>query len=222
MVAARPRHQPVIAIDGGTSTGKTSTAKRVAQRLELPHISTGLMYRTLAWMVLTANLDVDDATICFKMAEALTAYEFEFLSGETVNLGGIRLDSSELRHPAVADGSSRVAVHAEVRQILLDLQRKAAAGGAVVEGRDIGTVVFPKADLKVFLTVSEPERLRRATQTEGEAIALANAERDRRESTRAVAPMRAARDAWVLDTTHLKVSEVVELIVFMARMRQTA
>ena len=212
MIETNGRNELEIAIDGGTSTGKSSTSERVAKRLGLVHIDTGLVYRTLAWTVAFHRLNPDDATDCLRLAEDL-ATEFEFIDGETVRAGVVVLKSEHLRTAKVTDWSSRVAVHAEARQVLLDLQRRAAADGAVVEGRDIGTVVLPDADLKIFLTVSEAERLRRSTKSGGAALAQINSERDRRETTRQTAPLVAVPEALTLDTSNLTVIEVADLIV---------
>ncbi len=200
-----------IAIDGGTRTGKTSTAKRVAQQLELPHISTGLVYRALAWAIIDLGLDPSSARDCARVSAQLADGGLSFVDGDTVSISDQALGISELRHPRVTAASSVVAVHREARANLLELQRQAAKAGAVVEGRDIGTVVLPDADLKVFLTVSPEEHWRRAEHEGG--IVEIDLARDQREASRAVAPMVPAADAITIDTSGLKVPEVVTIVI---------
>lgn len=213
MTEARGRSGLQIAVDGGAATGKTSTSMQVAQRLGLAHISTGLVYRALAWVIVRDGLDPDDSVDCLKVAHSLAEGDFEFTDADRVRIGDVLLERDQLRGPAVTDGSSRVAVHAGARQVLLDLQRQAAAGGAVVEGRDIGTVVLPNADLKIFLIVSDVEHRRRSIKSGGIELAQTNLERDRRETTRTAAPLVAAEGAWIIDTSNRTVAKVADIIV---------
>jgi GTPase len=203
----------VIAIDGPAGSGKSTVARRVAAALGVPHIDTGAIYRAGALACLRARVDLADPDAC---AAAISAVSIGSEQGRT-HLDGEDVED-EIRGDAVTAAVSPVAVHAQVRDVLLQAQREAAAeAGGVVEGRDIGTVVLPDADLKVFLTASPGERARRRAAQLGredvEVLAAQLAERDARDGGRAVAPMQVAPDAWELDTTGLTLDEVVEVIV---------
>lgn len=208
---------PVVAIDGPAASGKSTVARRVAEALGVPHLDTGSLYRAVTLAVLTEGVDPADPAACGRVARQV---EIE-RRGDRTLLDG-RDVSQELRGEAVTAAVSTVAAHAPVRQALVAVQRAAARRtGAVVEGRDIGTVVLPDADLKVFLTADLAERARRrgAETSTADLGRLEDelAERDRRDSSRAVAPLRRAEDAWELDTTDLTVEEVVERVAARAR-----
>lgn len=202
-----------IAIDGGTRTGKSTTAERLAAKLGLLAISTGALFRTWAWLTLQLNLDPDDEIDCNLSALRLIQLGFRFIDADHAELGGDVLGPKELRNPEVTAASSKVAVHAHARRLLLPLQRDPVACGGVVEGRDIGTVVLPNADLKIFLTVTPEERLRRALKRDGYAAARTDAERDLRETTRTAAPLIPAADAIIIDTTDRPIDEIVRQIL---------
>lgn len=207
-----------IAIDGGTRTGKTSIGDLVAKQLGLPFVSTGLLYRALAWLVLQGNQDPDNEAACDTAALHIVAAGVEFLDAEHIQIGSVinrRLGPDQLERPDVNAASSNVAVHPHARHLLLEPQRQAAIHGVVMEGRDIATVVLPEADLKFFLTVNDEERARRAMLKSSDVL-LDNI-RDRREATRAVAPMKAAEDATIIDTSHRSIEAVVDTIVAMAQ-----
>jgi GTPase len=206
----------VIAIDGPAGSGKSSVAGAVAEGLGLPHVDTGALYRAAALACLRAQVDLDDPEAC---AEVVADAIIERPAGRTL-LDGEDVEA-EIRGEQVTAAVSRVAAHPRVREVLGPVQRAAVeAAGGVVEGRDITTVVFPDADLKVFLTASVEERARRRALQLGrddvEALAATIAERDRADGDRAIAPLQQAADAWHLDTTGMTLDEVVEAIVARA------
>ncbi|WP_267426002.1 (d)CMP kinase [Methylobacterium sp. GC_Met_2] len=188
----------VIAIDGPAASGKGTLAKRLADHYGLPHLDTGLLYRAVALALLDAGLSLDDCAAAARAAEALDPE---------------KLDDPRLRDRAMGEAASRISAVPEVRTGLLQWQRRFAADpqGAVLDGRDIGTVVCPEAGVKLFITASSEERARRRHRElagRGETVAfaaiLADIEaRDARDSSRAAAPLRIADDAVGLDTTEL-------------------
>ena len=210
-VQARARRL-VVALDGPAGSGKSSVASAVAERLRAEHLDTGAIYRAITLACQEAGVDLTDGDACAEVARGVRITQEE---GRTAVDG--RDVEQEIRGDVVSAAVSVVSAHAAVRAELLEHQRVLAAGGAIVEGRDIGTVVLPAADLKVFLTASVEERAqRRAAQLGREDVAelqAAIAERDGLDSSREVAPLRPAEDAWVLDTTGIPFEDVVEIIV---------
>jgi CMP/dCMP kinase len=212
----------VIAIDGPSGSGKSTVARAVAKELGLAVLDTGAMYRAITLAALEAKVVLDDAAACGAIARA---------SVITVEDGVTILDghdvSAEIRGPLVTGAVSIVSAHPEVRAVLVAGQRAWVErhGGGVVEGRDIGTVVFPDAPVKAFLVASDDERARRRQRDEAaaaRAVAVdeVKAALDRRDAIdrgRSVSPLRAADDAIVIDTTHLDVESVVATIVLRAR-----
>ena len=194
----------IIAVDGPAGSGKGTLARRLAAHFGLPHLDTGLLYRATALELLHVGGHPEDDTLAVQAAKHL-------------DLG--MLDDPRLRHGEVAQVASKVAAIPEVRAALLDLQRKFAHqdGGAVLDGRDIGTVVAPDAEAKLFVTATVDERARRRTielQDLGQdatydAVLQDLKDRDRRDSERTVAPLGAAADAVVLDTSHLDINAAV-------------
>ena len=187
----------IIAVDGPAAAGKGTLARRLAAHLGLPYLDTGLLYRATGRRVLDAGGDPADAQDATAAAKALIAGD---------------LERHDLRGPAADDASSKVAAIPGVRAALLEFQRRfARENGAVLDGRDIGTVVFPEAPVKLFVTASAGERAHRRhaeMQARGEAPSLADvatemAARDARDSARHAAPLRPAREAITLDTTTL-------------------
>jgi cytidylate kinase len=188
----------VIAVDGPAASGKSTLAKRLAAHLGLRFLDTGLLYRAVARAMLDRGLDHGDAEAAVGVAQALAPADVE---------------PGRLRGEGVGQGASKVAAVPAVRAALLPFQRRfaATAPGAVLAGRDVGTVICPDATFKLFVTASDEERARRRfeelRQRGDEPIYAAVLEelreRDRRDADRAVAPMRVAPDAWVLDTTRL-------------------
>ena len=188
----------VIAIDGPAASGKGTLAKRLALHYGLPHLDTGLLYRAVALTLIDEGSDLDDRAAAARAATALSAD---------------RLSDPRLRERAMGEAASRVSSVPEVRAALLSWQRRFAEGaeGAVLDGRDIGTVVCPQARVKLFIIAAPEERARRRHREllgRGEETTLAAIladirARDARDSSRAAAPLKAAEDAVVLDTTEL-------------------
>ena len=198
----------VVAIDGPVGSGKSTVAKAVAERLGLPYLESGAMYRVVAWAAVRRGIDPE-------AGDELTALaaELDMEVGERVLVDGDDV-TSELRSPEVGRAVSAVAATAGVRTELVRRQREwvEGHGGAVVEGRDIGSVVFPDAEVKVFLTASAAERARRRSLDE---TADDLARRDLLDSTRAVSPLIVPQGAVVVDTTGRPIEDVVDEIVAM-------
>jgi GTP-binding protein len=200
-----------IALDGPAGSGKSSVARAVAERLGAHHLDTGAVYRAVTLACIDAEIDLMDGDRSAEVARAAVIVQVD---GRTL-LDGKDVEEA-IRGDEVSRNVSTVSAHAQVRDVLLAHQRALAERGGIVEGRDIGTVVLPDADLKVFLTASAEERARRRAAQLGRedigALQAAIEERDALDSQRAVAPMRAAEDAWVLDTTELPFEDVVSII----------
>jgi cytidylate kinase len=211
----------VVAIDGPAGAGKSTIAKRLADRLGFTYIDTGAMYRAVALWALRQNVETSDM---HRMEQLAIAAEIELLPGR-IRLNGEDITEA-IRTPEVSNGASKVAVIPGVRRALVSKQREMGERTSVVmEGRDIGTVVFPNADLKVFLDANPQERLRRRLEegkVRGDRISAAELaaqmkERDQRDSTRADAPLAQAPDAVYLDSTALDIGEVEEAILKRSR-----
>ncbi len=227
---ARPR--PIVAIDGPAGAGKSTVARLVAQALGYVLIDTGALYRAVAFAALARGIPWDDRgrieSLCGELVST-GALSMRARAGETPVVSVDRVErGDELRAPEVSRGASVVSAHPGVRAALLDLQRSfGREGGVVLEGRDIGTVVFPDAEVKFFLTASDEERARRRYEElvqRGANVVLSEVlsevrARDARDSARDVAPMRAAADARLLDCSSMSVAQVVEAIVSAARAR---
>ena len=214
----------VVAVDGPAGAGKSTASQALARRLGFTHVDTGAMYRAVGVLARERGLDLDDDEALGRLVGGLS---FELGEGERLLVGGRDL-SAAIREAEAGELASRVAVRPVVRTCLVPLQRGLAApGGVVMEGRDIGTVVFPEAPAKLFLTAAPAERARRRAvelRARGETVdetALARelAARDRRDSERAHSPLRPARDAVVLDTTTLALEAVVDEMERVARAR---
>jgi cytidylate kinase len=204
----------VVAIDGPVGSGKSTVARAVGARLGLDVLETGAMYRAVAVAALRRGVPLDDSSPETAEQLARVARDVAVEVGERVTVDGEDV-TDEIRTPAVNRAVSAVAANPEVRAALVARQRAwaEARGGGVVEGRDIGTVVFPDAPVKVFLTASEEERARRRGADEGAADL---ARRDRLDSTRATSPLVAAPDALLIDSTGRTVEDIVEQIVAAA------
>lgn len=202
-------HHTVVAIDGPAGSGKSTIAKLLADRLGLAYLDTGAMYRSVAFAVLRDGIDPADGDAVAALATATTIV----VDGAVVVDGEDASDA--IRGPEVSAVVSIVSAHPGVRSELVRRQREWAEthGGGVVEGRDIGTVVFPEATLKVFLTASEEERVRRRAVQSGEAVAAHVTKRDEIDSKRAVSPLLAADDALVIDTTGRTIDDIVEEVL---------
>jgi cytidylate kinase len=208
----------VVAIDGPSGSGKSTVARGVASALGLHVLDTGAMYRSVALAALEARADLHDPEVCGRIAGELSID----LEDEIVRLDG-RDVSTEIRGPEVTAAVSTVSAHPQVRRHLVARQRAWVEehGGGVIEGRDIGTVVFPSAPVKVFLTASDEERAKRrhrdeeaaARPTNVETVQESLARRDALDSERTTSPLRAAEDALLVDTTGRTVEDVVGEIV---------
>jgi CMP/dCMP kinase len=217
----------VLTIDGPTSSGKGTISRTVAARLGWHLLDSGALYRLVALRGQQLDLEPDNIEGHAAAAAALDADFGAVADEERIWLAGQDV-TVEVRTAAAGMGASRVAAWPAVREALLDRQRRfAREPGLVADGRDMGTVVFPYAALKVFLTASPEERaLRRYKQLKdkGSGVSLAAlsreiAERDLKDSTRAVAPLRPAPDAHVIDSTHLSIQDVVEQVLALGRSR---
>ena len=207
----------VIAIDGPAGAGKSSVAKQVAAATGLPYLDTGAMYRCVAHAIQSQAIDLHDADAVGEVARAVRIS----IDGDTATLDDIDVTSS-IRSPEINAIVSVIAAHSPVRDAMRQQQREwvTAHGGGVVEGRDIGTVVFPDAILKIFLTASPMVRAaRRAGQAGGdlEKVAAAIAERDRVDSSREDSPLRPSDDSHQVDSSNKSIDDVVEEIVFLYR-----
>lgn len=226
------REGPIVTLDGPAGSGKSTTAREVARRLGFRHLDSGALYRALTVALLESAIPRD-------RWESLTVADLQAL-GVRVDAAGEELEvrlgqrtlGRELRTPEVTELVSPLAKLASVRGALLGLQREAGRRGRLVaDGRDMGTVVFPDAEVKVFLVAELRERARRrllergegapsAAEVDGEAARIA--ERDERDSRREISPLRRPHDAVDLDTTHLSFEEQVERIVALVRQRTLA
>ena len=216
------RRRPIVAIDGPAGAGKSTVARRLADELGFVLVDTGAMYRVVALTAARAAVTTSDGPGLGAIARRLVGsaairLERDPARGIRVTLGGEDV-SDAIRTPEIAMAASAVSAHAEVRAALLDLQRQAgAAGGVVLEGRDIGTVVFPRAEAKFFLTASPEVRARRRYEEltrRGEAVTfeatLAEVRRrDEQDTGRTHAPLRQAEDATLVDSTALSIDETV-------------
>lgn len=210
----------IVVLDGPAGSGKSSTARRVAAALGFVHLDTGASYRAVTLAALRADIDLDDEEALTQLCTGLTIA----LEGGRVSLDGQDV-SAEIRSPEVSRTVSLVARHPQVRAQMVELQRQVARGRDVVgEGRDLASVVFPDADLKIYLNASPLERARRRagerglhSQADIEALTREIAERDRIDSTRAASPLMQTEDAELLDTTSLTLEQVVAQVVARVR-----
>jgi cytidylate kinase len=219
----------VIAIDGPAGAGKSSVAKRVAQALGYRYLDTGALYRALAWKAMQRGLRPQDTRYIIEMTRE-TRVELQQSNGEQRVLVDGEDVTEAIRVPEVGNLASPISAIPEVREILLDWQREfGRQGGIVAEGRDTGTVVFPNAEVKIFLTASLDERARRrhkellerGINISFEQVKLDMEARDQRDSTRHVAPLRPAPDAVLINTDHMSLDEVVEEVLRICRARFT-
>jgi len=215
----------VIAIDGPSGAGKGTISRTISARLGYRHIDTGAMYRAVAWKALHDRIAVDDEPAVAALAERSTI---------AVESGAVSIDGHDvttaIRTPDIDKGAAAVARLPKVRAVLVARQRALGRdGGVVMEGRDIGTVVFPHAEVKVYLDASAEERARRRANdpahTSGQsgqaAVAAAIQARDTSDTTRAVSPLALASDAVHIDTTAMPIDEVVERVLELVRLKLT-
>lgn len=216
--------KPVIAIDGFSSTGKSSISKIIAERLGILHLDTGALYRGITWFALQNCINEDNSIILQQLFDSFSLIELEFKNdnGELVLFLNHINVSKEIRSNEVSNNVSFVAKQKEVRDFLLETQRNLAEkGGIIMDGRDIGTIVLPNADFKFFLTASIEERTRRRYQellglgidSDEKQVRENLIERDRIDSEREIAPLKKADDAIVIDNTLLTKNETIESIL---------
>jgi cytidylate kinase len=213
----------IIAIDGPSGAGKGTVARAVAARLQYKHVDTGAMYRAVAWKAVSEAVDLGNEDQMAALASRTTL---------VVGDGVVQVDGADvaqaIRTPEIDAAAAKVARLPRVREVLIAEQRAMGSrGGVVMEGRDIGTVVFPRAEVKVYLDASAEERARRRASDPAHAagragtavqeVATALEARDRSDRTRAVSPLMQADDAAVIDTTGLPIDEVVEQVLELAR-----
>ncbi len=223
--------QPIIAIDGPAGAGKSTVSRQLAQSLGLLYLDTGAMYRAVTWFVLNSQVSVDDEP---GVAELLSQCDIHLVGdGHKASACRVWVNGKDvtqrIRSPEVTAQVSAIAAQPSVREALVKQQRRyGKAGGVVMDGRDIGTHVFPNAELKIFLTASVQERARRRQQDlkdQGQTMSLeqieqAIHERDMKDSTRAIAPLRQAPDAVEINTDALTVKDVTQQIMGLYYERQ--
>jgi len=222
--------QVVVTIDGPAGAGKSSVAKALARRLGYRLLDTGAIYRAVALTARDRQIAWSDAAGCAAVARELDI-RFDFIGDKNcVFLGGSDVTSA-IRAPEISQGASQVSAHPAVRTALLALQRRlGAGGGVVVEGRDTGTVVFPAADAKFFLTASEAERARRRVAelaVAGTVVDHAETlreiqQRDQRDASRDTAPMVPAPDAVIVDSSTQTMEDVVDSLARQVEARSRA
>lgn len=226
--AARTAPAVIVAIDGPSGTGKSSTSKAVAAQLGLNYLDTGAQYRAITWWMVTNGIDVDDPS-----AIAAAAGKPDIVSGTDPSSPTITVDGTDVAGPIrtqeVTSRVSAVSAVPEVRARITELQRAIATGavtGIVVEGRDIGTTVLPDADLKIFLTASpEARAARRSGELKNADVAAtreALLKRDAADSTRKTSPLAKADDAVEVDTSDLTLQQVIECVVTLVEEKRAA
>lgn len=218
------KKKPVIAIDGYSSTGKSSISKEIAKKLELIHIDTGALYRGITFFALENCLNDQQEIDIKSLFSKLNEINLEFVPNSNVLelfLNGKNINQ-EIREPRVSNNVSIIAKQPEVRDFLLEFQRNLAAkGGVIMDGRDIGTVILPNADFKFFVTASPEERAKRrflelqhlGIEASYEEVYQNLVSRDKIDSERDVAPLKQADDAILIDNTNLNKQETIELIL---------
>jgi cytidylate kinase len=219
----------VVAIDGPAGAGKSTVARRLAKELDYMYMDTGAMYRAFALSVSRSELDLSNLDELRKVLDETEVNLIEKKGDLRVLLNGLDV-TDEIRTPELSQMASRVSSLKEVRERMVGLQREMGAqGGVVVEGRDIGTVVFPRAEVKIYLDASAGERARRRYQeleSQGKKVTLEETleemiERDRRDQERDISPLRKAEDAIVIDSTSIEVESVVHSILQAVKKKMT-
>mgnify|MGYP002623517959 CR=1 FL=1 len=207
----------IITIDGPAGTGKSTVSRGVADRLEMPHLDTGAYYRAATLLALREGVDIADGSSLARLVRSVFLDQVDgrmLVDGEDVSV--------EIRTPPVNGAVSEVSAHPEVREALVEQQRawvELHGGAAVVEGRDIGSVVFPNASLKIYLDARPEERARRRALQTGEPTEAVLADQERRDgfdSSRALSPLSVPPGAHVIDTSDLSLGQVVERILGLA------
>lgn len=212
----------IIAIDGGVASGKSAVGRRVAEALGLPFVDSGLMYRAITRLAAERGIDPHDSDAVTRLAQTTEVK----IDGERVWAGGVELTDG-IYDADYAESLPLISAIPGARQALVAQQREMGNGGVVMAGRDIGTVVFPEADYKFFLVANLDEKVRRRAlqferrgeRVDPEAMRKEVEERDRVDTERAVAPLKPAPDAVVIDTDRLDIEQVVDLILKHIRSR---
>jgi cytidylate kinase len=217
MTDSKPR-KLIIAIDGPAGAGKSTIASRLARKLGYANLESGAMYRALALKAILADASFDDETGLVRLAHKSRIQLEPTSTGNRVSLDGTDV-TQRVREADVTEGASRVSVHPQVREWMVARQQELGAqGGVVMEGRDIGTKVFPHADVKIFLDADPVVREQRRLQqqnlrgTAAQATAAELRDRDQRDRTRTVSPLKPAEDALVLDSTKMSEDEVLRRV----------
>lgn len=220
-LAGKPLLGLIIAIDGPAAAGKSTLAKHLARELNYVYVDTGAMYRALAWRVMEEGIDPGDEKELGRILQQIRIRLVEHAGQLRVLLNEVDV-TEQIRAPEVSQMASKVSTLKVVRDRMVELQRAMGSqGGVVAEGRDIGTVVFPAADVKIYLDASPEERARRRfaeLRSQGKQVTLEETleemkERDRRDQERAVAPLRKAENALVVDSSRLGAEAVVEQVM---------
>ncbi|MGH7492533.1 MAG: (d)CMP kinase [bacterium] len=222
--------RPIIAIDGPAGSGKSTTARMVSKRLGFTYLDTGAFYRALTLKVLEANVPPENHEAVLRHAEQMCLSIKPDAAGDRFYLDGQEV-TAKIRAPHVTNAIAPISANPRVRAIMVKRQREIGnRGGVVMEGRDIGTVVFPNADLKIFMSASLDERTRRrqdelalqGIRKEFETLRREIEMRDEKDAKRDVAPLRPATDAILLDTTSLTIEQQVDFIVQALRKKMQA
>ncbi|MEK7229056.1 MAG: (d)CMP kinase [Candidatus Binatota bacterium] len=220
-MCAKQVRKLIVAIDGPAGAGKSTVAKRLAKELGYTYMDTGAMYRAFAWRVMEQGMDLSDERELRRVLQETNIELVEHYGRPGVLLNGVDV-TDRIRTPELSQLASRVSTSKIVRERMVELQRAIGSqGGVVAEGRDIGTVVFPDAEVKIYLDASSQERARRRFEEfrgQGSRVTMEETvsemeERDRRDKERDVAPLRKAEDALVIDSTDSAVDGVVERIM---------
>ncbi|MET8136706.1 MULTISPECIES: (d)CMP kinase [unclassified Streptomyces] len=226
--AARTAPAVIVAIDGPSGTGKSSTSKAVAAKLGLSYLDTGAQYRAITWWMVSNAIDLTDPSAIAAVAEKPEIISGTDPAGPTITVDGTDV-AGPIRTPEVTSKVSAVSAVPEVRARITELQRTlagSAPAGIVVEGRDIGTTVLPDADLKIFLTASpEARAARRSAELKGadiDATREALIKRDAADSSRKASPLAKADDAVEVDTSDLTLQQVIECVVTLVEEKRAA
>lgn len=216
---------PIVAIDGPAGSGKSTLAKLLAKRLNFVHIDSGALYRGVAYLAIQNGASITDEQSVLRSV-GNTKFEFRWVDGSNqLHLDGKSVGGL-IRTEEVSAASSKVSALPGVRALLLGLQRSLGnSGGVVMEGRDIGTVVFPQAEVKIFLTASLEARAKRRSaelEAKGQAVDFENvmkemAQRDKQDSERAIAPLKKAEDAKLVDTSGMSIDSVLDRLESIVR-----
>lgn len=212
--------KPIITIDGPAGSGKSTISRLIAKKNSLLYLDTGAMYRAVAWQAHRQGINSDQGQLLRKMCQQLDLNFDRTADPPRIRIGKEDISAS-IRTPAMDMLSSKISMVQEVRIEMAELQRKIGAkGGLIAEGRDMGTVVFPRADLKIFLTASlgvRVDRRYRERMNRGERVSQSRVrseleKRDEQDSGRALAPLKPAEDAEIIDTSTLNIDQVVDFI----------